>query len=627
MLRTVKLFLISLFILSSFQDMYAQNQDSTKIYRLEEIKISGKKIFPGSMTIPAEKDDIEKLLNGNGAAFIRKGVYIAQDIYMDGFKRADVNILIDGERYHPACPNRMDAPLSRINPSDIESLEIVKTGNELQSSIGGGINLQRRKPGENMMYDAGFYYNTGAENAYDIYGVVDKSKNRLSFRLSQGSPYKNGDGKSFKDLYGFRDDYRYTLGDLTYMGEFGKLNIGAGFSYTEKVSFPYLQMDEINSKVFNFHAGYEDYKLYVNYTDHNMDNSLRSSYSSMKMQSLAKNLTVGIRNDFAELYIRNWKIDNKIEMPMMNMLIANDAVPDVTLYEGNITHKTEYKGIQLSGKAGVSYYSVGNEDRLSFYSPLYTDVKSSRFFVNLSAAIGYQTVISGKFLTGLLVDAGSANPEIEAMYIALKRAPGKPLWSGNPNLSQPVKYGARFFTGYGSTKFEVYYSWVFNYNGLTKRSAANSSYLTYENTNAAIYGINLNTTSKYFDGDISYTIGENTITGQPLAEIAPFSAFMKLKSPVYSGFNVYLAGYYNDAQMRVDQLLNERASGSWYRLDAGVGYTYNTLLISAEVSNLTSQNYARHLSFTRDPFASGVSVFEPGMSFRLSLRYSGGELF
>lgn len=627
MLRRAILFLIFLFMYSSLLKTAAQESDSAKVYRMEEIKITGKKIFPGTMTIPAEKDDIEKLLNGNGAAFIRKGVYIAQDIYMDGFKRAEVNILIDGERYHPACPNRMDAPLSRINPSDLESVEIVKTGNELQSSIAGSINLQRRKPGENFMYDAGFYYNAGAENAFDFYGALDKNKNRLSFRISQGSPYKNGEDKSFKDLYGYKDNYRYTLGDVTYMAEFGKLNIGAGFSYTENVSFPYLQMDEINSKVFNVNAGYDDLKFYLNYTDHNMDNSLRASYSSMKMQSLAKNLTIGIKNSFAEIFVRNWKIDNKIEMPMMNMIINNPAIPDITQYEGNVTHKMEYKGIQLSGKAGLSYFRVGNEERLSFYSPLYSDVKSSRFFVNLGVAAGYQTVLGGNILTGVLADAASANPEMEAMYIGLKRAPGKPLWSGNPNLSQPVKYAARVFAAAANTKIELYYSWVFNYNGLTKRSAANVSYLTYENTNAAIYGLNINTSTKYVDGDISYTIGENTLTKQPLAEIAPLSAFIKVKSPVYSGFNVYFAGYYNDAQMRVDQLLNERATGSWYRIDAGLGYTYNSLLIAAEVSNLTNQNYTRHLSFTRDPFASGASVFEPGMAFRISIRYSGAGLF
>ena len=43
-------------------------------------------------------------------------------------------------------------------------------------------------------------------------------------------------------------------------------------------------------------------------------------------------------------------------------------------------------------------------------------------------------------------------------------------------------------------------------------------------------------------------------------------------------------------------------------------------LISLEVENITNTLYYQHLSYLRDPFASGSRVYEPGTTVRLNFR-------
>lgn len=95
------------------------------------------------------KDRLSGIFESNGFSLIRKGVFFAQDIYADGLKRSDINVIVDGERYHTACPNRMDSPLTRVNQIELESVSLMKTSGDLLSGLGGVVNFHRKVPSEN----------------------------------------------------------------------------------------------------------------------------------------------------------------------------------------------------------------------------------------------------------------------------------------------------------------------------------------------------------------------------------------------------------------------------------------------------------------------------------------------
>ena len=79
---------------------------------------------------------------------------------------------------------------------------------------------------------------------------------------------------------------------------------------------------------------------------------------------------------------------------------------------------------------------------------------------------------------------------------------------------------------------------------------------------------------------------------------------------------------YEAEQNRVDEILTEDPTPAWYRIDIGAKYELKNLLLRLELENITNQLYYRHLSYSRNPFATGTKVFEPGRKIYLSLSYS-----
>ena len=119
--------IILLFLCIFSVNLFSQSEDSLNSFWLIQVEINAKKLNLGDATNQISKDNLENVLGKNGFSLIRKGVFFAQDIYADGLKKGDINVVIDGERYHSACPNRMDSPLTRINPLDLESVDLNKT--------------------------------------------------------------------------------------------------------------------------------------------------------------------------------------------------------------------------------------------------------------------------------------------------------------------------------------------------------------------------------------------------------------------------------------------------------------------------------------------------------------------
>ena len=97
---------------------------STKIYEVTSIYVSSDREKFGLSVFPTTKDNFNKVLNVNGFNLIRKGTFFAQDIYSEGYKRDDITVVVDGERYHSACPNRMDSPLTRVNPLEMKLITL-----------------------------------------------------------------------------------------------------------------------------------------------------------------------------------------------------------------------------------------------------------------------------------------------------------------------------------------------------------------------------------------------------------------------------------------------------------------------------------------------------------------------
>lgn len=596
---------------------FAQTQDSVKTYYLNSVQVVAAKNIQPTNRFSYGTNYESSLFNKNGFTTLRRGSGFTQDLYVEGFKRSDVRVVVDGEQYHNACPNRMDVAAARINPLEMESVDLSKSCCLPNSGIYGKIEYHRSPISENVKVKSYGMINTGASNDYDFGAALDVLNTNLSLRYSQGTPYKTADSKTFEDLYLYKDNYKYNYGNIGLRHQIKDWQIGLSFSYGENISFPYLQMDEKHTKIYSGFVLFKKNKLYFNYTDHLMNNTLRQS--TMFMESDAKNLTVGISGDFYELTFRNWKSDNVIRM--MANSITNNQMPNINQVSGVLAHSFDLMPIKLSLKAGGQYFLIGDEDRIGFYNLLYEDVDRTNVYITAGLNAHSFAEITKDFISTISAEVALDAPETEQLYIAIERLGTNPNWSGNPNLKQPVKISLRTSFIYKFLSIEGFANHIHNYVNVVRKPITGKSVMTYDNVNANIMGVNAGVQFPLIQSYLSYLYGENLSTSSALAEIVPLSLATTINAPEFWGFNLSITHRYENSMKRIDKSLNESTSAAWNTLAANISYRIKNLVLNFEVDNILNHNYSKHLSYARNPFASGMKVYDPGRTFRFTVYY------
>jgi iron complex outermembrane receptor protein len=614
-LKHLKIFFTAALILASCGVSYSQN-DTLKVYWLNPIMIetSGQN---KCINHQIEKDSYIDIFSKNGFSLISKGSFFAKDVYSDGFKRGDINVVIDGERYHNACPNRMDPPLTRANPISMSLISLYKTNSTLQSGFAGSVEFIRNKPVEKFVVKTGITGSQGYSETFDGYANVNYKNNAAGFRYSFGKPYRDGDNRDFKTLYSYKDNYSYSFAEATLNGKAKNIDYGASFSRSDKILFPYLQMDEIYNNVVSANFKYKSYKIYFNYTDHLMTNQLRSG--SSVMETKADNFTLGAFNQYLEFYFRNWISDNKIAAG--NTVYVNKAIPNLRQY--SLTGKKDlfFDNFGFNLKIGGIINTIGSENN-DFYKLNYTETNETDFFYRVSLSGSYAVNLNKNIVFSTLLEFSSEAPEAENLYIAIRRPGNNPWWSGNPGLANPSRFTARANLGNEFINLEMYGNYIYNYVNLVDRTAQNRNFLTYDNINAWILGANISLNYRYVSSEISYTYGQNVTSDIPLSEIAPLRATTTVYSPEIKGMNLFLTHVYNNAQKRVDETINESASETYNVFNFGINYKLKKLYLSLEARNIFNETYYNFLSYARNPYSSGAKVYEPGINFVLGILYS-----
>ncbi len=626
MIRFLLFTIMTALVLSSFiiadstenESSTKQTIDTTKVYFIETVvEVTGKRIEPGKRDFPVAKDQFNTVLNTNGFSLIRKGTFFAQDIYADGLKRGDIQVVVDGERYHSACPNRMDSPLTRANPLEMASIDLMKNTAILQSGIGGAVNYHRAKPNQPLAIKSGISQALGVSDNSDAAFSINGSNHRVNARYATGKGYEDADGNSFVDRYGYKEDFSFRLAEGSAMGRNNDWQYRGAFTYTDDVMFPYLQMDERVNRVFSGFVSYKNHKLYSNYTSHVMDNGLR--ISNMSMVTDATNFTLGATGDFYEVFYRNWNADNEIITPMTQ--ITNHLMPDISVMSGALQKQINKPTWGVSGKAGLMYHKMGDTERLDFYKALYTDADNTRIIPIFGLNAYLKSLLANQVVGVLSAEIASDAPATENMYITVQKPMGKPYWLGNPTLDAPVKTGVRGRVTYKNTSVEMFATHIWNYINFTRASTGMTNYMTYENIDAVLTGFNFTGEWKYVDLNASYTWANNTSNDSAMSEIPPLSVITIMKSPEYKGLKANFRHTFSDAQTRIDKSLDERTTPSWHRFDFGLSYKTGAIRFALDVENLADELYYQHMSYLRNPYSSGVTLYEPGRTFRFTVTF------
>lgn len=600
-----------------------------RIYQLEQVTVTARSLRWGVAEMALGKEALQHVLAKGGVTFVRRGGTLTGDLYVDGFKRGDVEVVIDGERFPASCPNRMDPPLTRVNPLEMASVQLERSSAALQAGLGGRVNYRRATPDEAWSLRGVLSQTGGAGRDTDVSLALERAGQRLTGRFLQSAPYEDGSGRSFQDRYGYAPgDLDYRLVELSLYGERATWSYGATLSFTNDVPFPYLLMDERENTLWAAFLSFRGHKLYVNHTHHVMDNGLRRSAGMMTMETDATNLTVGLTGPSYELFYRNWDAWNTMQQVDMGGAMASGPastgapmkqhlMPDLHLFSAAYTHDVRLRPVMLMLRAGVSATTIADDVRLAFHEAVHPEAEPTRWFVPFSAGAGYSTMLMPGMTGGLHLEVASTPPSPEYLYVGVRRMAPKPSWMGNPGLRAPVKAALRGALERGRVNAEAFVTYVDDYVALAPHASGTQSFVTYDNVDAFMAGVTAQGSWTLADLRAAYTFAQNLTTDGPLAEIPPLTGAATLRSPSFGGLTPYVRVEAAAAQLRVDAGLHEATTAAWMRLDAGATFAYGPVAVSLDLENVTDALYYQHLSYLRDPFAAGLQVYEPGRLVRL----------
>ncbi|NPA52112.1 MAG: TonB-dependent receptor [Aquificae bacterium] len=608
-----------------------------------------------------EKEEIEKnkdfdlgeilFKNYPEISIVRKGVSVTE-IFLRGFGRNNINVLIDDTRVYGACPNGMDNPAFFVRPFEIEGISIKTNDIQNQGSLGGVINVITKKPQpDKNEFDLNV---TGGSFGYNYTSLVSNlSGFWVGFASLYSKPYETGEGKKVTEyptgMSAYQDKYidkkAIDLKQTTMKLKYKSLNFTASYFDAKSVLYPYLMMDSTKDENLRFGIEYNskdnlNINLYYSQMDHDMSDTYRVSAvpwtdgtlssRGYMMRTIASSKVYGTKivkgfskvDAGVELFNREWLADNQL------MMIDNKGmIPDVKNFNFGIFgfYKTKLKNINV--KAGIRFdhfYSKANigvmGDNKNLYSMYYGTTKTTVNHDYISGLVEGRKNIGKNLSTRVTLSHTIRFPDPQELFIALQRPPTKPNWVGNPFL-KPTKnrqielaLDKKFIKG--KLNFTLFYSdlkdYIYLYKFMTPAPA-----LSYTNIDAYMYGGSVNgffsiTDSISVSTGLSYQVGKKKEgEDKDLAEIPPLKAMLSL---VYKRDNlaVYLEDIYNHDQDDIDSTLNELPTDSWNVVNLRFSYTKKSMNFTFGVENLFDEFYYLHLSYLRNPFSTGVRVPEPG---------------
>lgn len=249
-------------------------------------------------------------------------------------------------------------------------------------------------------------------------------------------------------------------------------------------------------------------------------------------------------------------------------------------------------------------------------------------------------------------------PDPSELYFAMQRlgTEANPDLVGNPHLANvknsQVDAGAIHTHKKVRLEFNSYFSRVQNHILMTQISK-NSGYLsnqdyakmialqeitnqdlsinnryarTYRSIDAQIYGGEFSGlvsvhSNWYLLSTVSYTRGINVSERRELPEISPLRGSLALRWDIESYFAEW-EGVFAGVQNKIDPRLMERRTPGYGIANLKLGWNRDGIRLILGVRNVLDRYFFDHLSYSRDFWASGVIVPEPGRMYYATLQWN-----
>jgi len=314
---------------------------------------------------------------------------------------------------------------------------------------------------------------------------------------------------------------------------------------------------------------------------------------------------------------------------------TQDSIPDVDTEDmGTYLEYTRPITENAGFTVGARFDHVRTEahgDRSALYSQYHgtTEREETDSYVGGNAQIFYSPVKRIELSAGF--GQTTRPPDAVERYFALEKPMAMPNWVGNPGLEPSknreldlgIKYSGDRLLG----KATFFYSRVEDFITIFNlQKPGLKSARSYRNVDATLYGgeLSLNISLPLhlnLQGGISYTRGEDDTFDKPLSEIPPLKGRVAMRYET-NGYFSEIEGIFTDDQDRIDPALKEEETPGWGVMNFKAGMKYKGLSISAGVENVFDRLYFEHLSYQRDPFATGTKIPEMGRNLYLNLSWT-----
>lgn len=392
----------------------------------------------------------------------------------------------------------------------------------------------------------------------------------------------------------------------------------AGHERSRDLPFPYLQMDERENDRWEASGSWRGHRLYVNRTEHLMDNGLRRSLATTHMATEAENTMFGAVGDRYEVYGRNWDARNGI-VPMANPAMATSShmLPDVWRWGATLRHSLGEAGNPwLVARVGLAHTKAHDDAQLAAFTRVHTGAELETWSVPFGITVSHARLLSGAAVTGALELAADA-PGIEQQFIVLDRPGTGTDWVGNPTLDDPLRATVRLGATRGVVQAELFGTRVADYPVLARAMVGTAAVRPTPRW-TLLAGASLRAEWELVAAGLNWNWGEQVDSQVPLAEIQPLTFDLELRSPTWNGATARAWYRHATAQHRVDLSQGESATDAWNRLDLAAAWQAGDVRYELALDNATNVLYTQHLSYQRNPFAAGLRVWEPGRTLRLN---------
>ena len=585
-----------------------------------------------------------------------------------------VVFLVDGVRLNTATD--IGAQFGTVDPMSVEQVEILKgpiSSLYGSGSIGGVVNVitknghfsedEYTSGGINLMYDTnGSGFNTYAYTSYNgkkYYLFASGSfRDHDSYEDGDGNEMTNSqftDGEAVLNV-GFKPDDKNIFEIKTQYFKGDDIGIpgagSVGFPKTATVTYKSVNrlLLDLEYTYIPDSEIYKESKLSLSY--HSIERSVRVDDIPAPMGNFLNSIEPeATHHTYATKFINRFKfVDHDVVAGVDTWLrtysgerirtknngetSVDTPIPDSWYLSTGLFAEDDWKlndnlSLNLGGR--FDRVQVKNEEAylyktafatappvMSENTLLWEKQDTTEYSWNAHGGLTYY--INDKWSTSLLAARGYRAASLEERYKYINLGSGVEKW-GNPDLEPEESLFFEYEVNRKGKIFEtgvsVYYN---NLDNLIAENQVSSTRIELQNIDEAeLYGGEFEISMQYPDwlfvsGNIAYTRGKDTKTGESLPFIPPFNGFLRVRVYPIAGLWAQVDTVYNASQKKVP--VGEETSKKWTRFDFTAGYKFNTPGIEHEIygaiDNLFDRAYSDYLTTSR-----GHIFNEPGRAFRI----------